>query len=122
MMRKTTRCLACAFIVALSLPLTFAATAKPKTANPNAKSRNQKPITASSPAPSNRPRPTLALQVGHSGPVNELVFSPDGSTLATRSEDGTVKLWDHSSAQLRATLKGVSGETEIGRASCRERV
>src|SRR5687768_14144861 len=49
------------------------------------------------PRPSTTPRPVLALQVGHSGPVTVVAFSPDGKSLVTASADGTARLWEAAS-------------------------
>ncbi len=46
---------------------------------------------------------------GHSGSVNSVVFSPDGATLASGSQDRTVKLWDVASREEITTLEGHSG-------------
>jgi energy-coupling factor transporter ATP-binding protein EcfA2 len=43
---------------------------------------------------------------GHESSVLSVAFSPDGKTLATGSDDQSVKLWDVSSRQNVATLKG----------------
>jgi WD40 repeat protein len=42
---------------------------------------------------------------GHAGIVTSVAFAPDGQTLATGSEDRTVKLWDVATWQERASLK-----------------
>lgn len=43
---------------------------------------------------------------GHSSGVNGVVYSPDGSRLATSSSDGTARIWDRKTGQAVATLTG----------------
>ena len=50
-------------------------------------------------------RERLNIQ-GHTGEVWSVAFAPDGKTLASGSEDGTIKLWDPTSGDQRLTLRG----------------
>jgi len=43
---------------------------------------------------------------GHSGPVNTIAFSPDGTTLASGSSDKTIKVWKLESGDLIYSLEG----------------
>ena len=43
---------------------------------------------------------------GHAGGVSSVTFSPDGSTLASGSRDGMIRLWNAKSGQHRQTLEG----------------
>jgi WD40 repeat protein len=48
------------------------------------------------------------VQVGHSGMVESVAFSPDGKTALLASMDKTVKWWDLSTGRVIKTLKGHS--------------
>ena len=50
-------------------------------------------------------RQELATLTGHDGIVWSVAFSPDGKTLASGSDDNTVKLWAAETRQEMATLK-----------------
>ena len=43
---------------------------------------------------------------GHTSRVTKIVFSPDGATLASASEDRTIRLWDVATGTHRHTLTG----------------
>ena len=47
-----------------------------------------------------------AVLQGHTAYVDAIVFSPDGATLASRSTDRTVRLWEVASGRERAVLEG----------------
>jgi WD40 repeat protein len=49
-------------------------------------------------------KPTATFE-GHTGEVNDVILSPDGKTIASCSNDGTVKTWDVASRKERATLQ-----------------
>ena len=46
---------------------------------------------------------------GHTRSVLCVAFSPDGTRLATASEDQTIKLWDSATGEEVLTLRGHAG-------------
>ena len=48
----------------------------------------------------------VVLLTGHTSPVTSITFSPDGRTLASGSEDGTIRLWDVVTGAPQRTLTG----------------
>jgi dipeptidyl aminopeptidase/acylaminoacyl peptidase len=52
-------------------------------------------------------RPDIVwMRGGHSGSVNSVAFSPDGSLIASASTDATIRLWRVSDGVLLRTLTG----------------
>jgi WD40 repeat protein len=51
-----------------------------------------------------------AVLRGHTGVVTAIVYSPDGSLLATASKDATVRLWRANTGQAILTLHGHTGQ------------
>lgn len=51
----------------------------------------------------------LVVQTGHTGPVSEVAFSPDGRTLASGGWDNSIKLWSVKSGQQLKSLDGHTG-------------
>ena len=55
----------------------------------------------------------IATLVGHADSVNSVSFAPNGKTLASASEDGTVKLWDVEAWTQRMSLNVIDSVTSI---------
>ena len=48
----------------------------------------------------------MYVSSGHNDAVNSLAFSPDGNTIASGSEDESIKLWNPQTGDLIRTLHG----------------
>jgi WD40 repeat protein/serine/threonine protein kinase len=56
----------------------------------------------------------IAAMGGHTNTVEKVVFSPDGTRLASCSMDQTVRLWNGITGQAVAVLRGHTGEVRRG--------
>ena len=57
---------------------------------------------------------SLETLEGHTAPVLDIKFSPDGKYIATAAEDKLVKIWSASSLQEIATLTGNNSVPWLG--------
>src|SRR5438309_1868007 len=62
-------------------------------------------LVATSPLSAHQPKLRATLQ-GHKSMVFSVAYSPDGKTLASGSNDATIRLWDVATGKERATLQG----------------
>jgi len=66
-------------------------------------------VTQAGPRPRAEETKTLASLQEHTGVVYAVTFSPDGKTLASGSEDKTIRLWDVATGKNTATLMEHTG-------------
>lgn len=54
-------------------------------------------------------QPEAYVGLGHIAPITALAWSPDGRTLATGSEDGSLRFWDGATGKERVGLYSLDG-------------
>src|SRR5262249_47973486 len=58
------------------------------------------------------PEPPKLVFQGHQARIVTIAFSPDGKTLASGSQDRTVRLWDVATGKVQAMFKDHLGEVQ----------
>ena len=67
-------------------------------------------LAHATPATAQAQLPVAAVPImPHAAQVHALAYAPDGRTLASASEDETVKLWEVATGRLIRTFKGPAG-------------
>jgi WD40 repeat protein len=67
------------------------------------------PAIASVAPPANSGLWSKTVLTGHTATINRIAYAPDGKTLATASDDMTIRLWEAATGQARAVLSGHHG-------------
>jgi WD40 repeat protein len=64
-------------------------------------------------AQENHAIPKLVLPIGHTSFINQLVFSPDGTKIASAGADHTAKIWDVASGKLLIDFNGFGSHNRV---------
>ena len=61
-------------------------------------------------------KPMLVIDPkGHSARINDVMFTADGKTLISVSDDKTISVWNSTNGELRKTIRGEIGEGANGK-------
>jgi WD40 repeat protein len=91
------------FLCVLSVVLAFGLWERPRPVRADQSKYSARPLPCQEISHDSPVRATLVV---HTNAVWSVGFSPDGRTLASGSDDRTVKLWDVATGKKRATLAG----------------